>query len=202
MADRVADGVLHFDWAVVTRNRPLTFALAFTLAIVSALALAFNAKSESNSLDVFKPDSEMYRAFTLVDDELGGSGVVSMIFASNMQDYYRQIDPFNEVARLRRSWLNWRRSCVDSYTSQSGKSTAPWSMTARNIRKPMSNWHKRYCFEWSAALKAVMCWPIRLISVLTPNIWRPRPISVPPARSTGRRNGRAARRLTRKPFQK
>ncbi|NBR78693.1 MAG: hypothetical protein EBT71_01410 [Alphaproteobacteria bacterium] len=123
MADRVADGILHFDWAVVTRNRPLTFALAFTLAIVSVLALAFNAKSESNSLDVFfKPDSEMYRAFTLVDDELGGSGVVSMIFASDMQDYYRQIDPFNEVRALETQLAELAQvNNVDSYTKPVGQ---------------------------------------------------------------------------------
>ena len=123
MADRVADGILHFDWAVVTRNRPLTFALAFGLAIVSGLALTFNAKSESNSLDVFfKPDSEMYRAFTLVDDELGGSGVVSMIFASDMQDYYRQIDPFNEVRALETQLASLAQvNTVDSYTKPVGQ---------------------------------------------------------------------------------
>ena len=119
----MADGILHFDWAVVTRNRPLTFALAFGLAIVSGLALTFNAKSESNSLDVFfKPDSEMYRAFTLVDDELGGSGVVSMIFASDMQDYYRQIDPFNEVRALETQLASLAQvNTVDSYTKPVGQ---------------------------------------------------------------------------------
>ena len=58
--------------------------MAIALTLMSLTALVLNAKSESNLLDVFfKPSSDLYQAFDRVDDELGGSGVVSIVFKSD-----------------------------------------------------------------------------------------------------------------------
>ena len=98
LPDRAADSFLKLDWSVVGNNRPATFAVAIALTLMSLTALVLNAKSESNLLDVFfKPSSDLYQAFDRVDDELGGSGVVSIVFKSDEEDYFRTYPPFRDV---------------------------------------------------------------------------------------------------------
>lgn len=98
LPDRAADSFLKLDWSVVGNNRPATFAVAIALTLMSLTALVLNAKSESNLLDVFfKPSSDLYQAFDRVDDELGGSGVVSIVFKSDEEDYFRTYPPFKDV---------------------------------------------------------------------------------------------------------
>ncbi|MGB1108390.1 MAG: efflux RND transporter permease subunit [Parvibaculales bacterium] len=96
--DRAADSFLRLDWSIIGNNRPLTFAVSGFLVVASIFALAMNAKSESNLLDVFfKKNSSIYSAFTLVDNELGGSGVVSMVFRTSEEDYFRTFEPFEKI---------------------------------------------------------------------------------------------------------
>ena len=98
LPDRAADRFLKLDWSVVGNNRLATFAVAAALTLGAGTALVLKAKSESNLLDVFfKPDSDMYRAFDRVDNELGGSGVVSMVFQTDEEDYFRTYQPFTNV---------------------------------------------------------------------------------------------------------
>jgi predicted RND superfamily exporter protein len=98
LPDRAADSFLKLDWSVVGNNRPATFAVAIALTLMSLTALVLNAKSESNLLDVFfKPSSDLYQAFDRVDEELGGSGVVSIVFKSDEEDYFRTYPPFRDV---------------------------------------------------------------------------------------------------------
>lgn len=98
LPDRAADSFLKLDWSVVGNNRPATFAVALALTLISLTALVLNAKSESNLLDVFfKPSSDLYQAFDRVDEELGGSGVISIVFNSDEEDYFRTYPPFADI---------------------------------------------------------------------------------------------------------
>lgn len=98
LPDRAADSFLKLDWSVVGNNRPATFAVALALTLISLTALVLNAKSESNLLDVFfKPGSDLYQAFDRVDEELGGSGVISIVFKSDEEDYFRTYPPFEDI---------------------------------------------------------------------------------------------------------
>ena len=123
LPDRAADKILQLDWTLVGNNRPVTFAVAFGLAFISVVALAMNAKSESNLLDVFfKPESEIYRAFDRVDEELGGSGVVSMVFSADEDDYYREILPFEDIRAIEEQIVNLRSiHTTESYSSAIGQ---------------------------------------------------------------------------------
>ena len=122
LPDRAADSFLRLDWSVVGNNRPATFAVAIALTIMAAVALVTNAKSESNLLDVFfKPSSDMYRAFDRVDKELGGSGVVSMVFMTDEEDYFRQHPPFSDVRGVEDQIVNLRAiNSTESYTGPIG----------------------------------------------------------------------------------
>ena len=119
LPDRAADSFLRLDWSVVGNNRPATFVVAIALTLMSVVALFTNAKSESNLLDVFfKPSSDMYRAFDRVDKELGGSGVVSMVFMTEEEDYFRTYPPFEDILRTETQIGNLR--AIQSTESYSG----------------------------------------------------------------------------------
>ena len=101
LPDRAADSFLKLDWSVVGNNRSATFAVAIAVTLMSFTALVLNAKSESNLLDVFfKPSSDLYQAFDRVDDELGGSGVISMVFKTDEEDYFRSYPPFTDIRNI------------------------------------------------------------------------------------------------------
>ena len=121
--DRAADSFLRLDWSIVGNNRPLTFAVAGFLVVASIFALAMNAKSESNLLDVFfKKNSSIYSAFTLVDNELGGSGVVSMVFRTSEEDYFRTFEPFEKVLNFERNIKSLREiNSTESYSDPIGQ---------------------------------------------------------------------------------
>ena len=123
LPDRAADKILQLDWSVVGNNRPVTFAVAAALTFISVVALVMNAKSESNLLDVFfKPDSEIYRAFDRVDNELGGSGVVSMVYQTQEDDYFREIEPFDDIRAVEEQIVNLRSvHTTESYSSAIGQ---------------------------------------------------------------------------------
>ena len=122
LPDRAADSFLRLDWSVVGNNRPATFAVAIALTVMSVVALFTNAKSESNLLDVFfKPTSDMYRAFDRVDTELGGSGVVSMVFMTEEEDYFRQHSPFTDIRAVETQIANLQAiNSTESYTGPIG----------------------------------------------------------------------------------
>ena len=122
LPDRAADQFLKLDWSVVGHNRPATFSVAIALSIMSVVALVTNAKSESNLLDVFfQPSSELYKAFDRVDKELGGSGVVSMVFMTEEEDYYRQYPPFTDIVKVEQQIGNLRAiNSTESYTGPIG----------------------------------------------------------------------------------
>ena len=122
MPDRAADEILKLDWSVVGNNRPATFAVAIVLSVMSVAALVMNAKSESNLLDVFfPPSSELYQAFDRVDNELGGSGVVSMVFLTDEEDYFRNYPPFTDIVNVEQQIGNLRAvNSTESYTGPIG----------------------------------------------------------------------------------
>ena len=122
LPDRAADRFLRLDWSVVGNNRPATFAVAAALTLASAMALFSSAKSESNLLDVFfKPNSDMYRAFDRVDNELGGSGVVSMVFQTDEEDYFRTYPPFVNLLEVEGGIENLRAiNSTESYSNPLG----------------------------------------------------------------------------------
>ncbi|MCH1541477.1 MAG: MMPL family transporter [Alphaproteobacteria bacterium] len=122
LPDRAADRFLKLDWSVVGNNRPATFAVAVVLTLASVTALFLNAKSESNLLDVFfKPGSDMYRAFDRVDNELGGSGVVSMVFQTDEEDYFRTYPPFKNILDVESGIENLRAiNTTESYANPLG----------------------------------------------------------------------------------
>ena len=122
LPDRAADSFLKLDWSVVGNNRPATFAVAIALTLMAVVALITNAKSESNLLDVFfKPSSDMYQAFDRVDKELGGSGVVSMVFMTDEEDYFRQHPPFMDVRAVEDEIVNLRAiNSTESFTGPIG----------------------------------------------------------------------------------
>ena len=122
LPDRAADQFLKLDWSVVGNNRPATFAVAIALSVMSVVALVTNAKSESNLLDVFfQPSSDLYQAFDRVDNELGGSGVVSMVFMTDEEDYYRSYPPFTDIVAVEQQIGNLRAiNSTESYTGPIG----------------------------------------------------------------------------------
>lgn len=122
LPDRAADSFLKLDWSVVGNNRPATFAVAAALTVMSVSALVLNAKSESNLLDVFfKPSSDIYQAFDRVDNELGGSGVVSMVFTTDEEDYFRSYPPFTDIRNIETEIANLRAvNSTESYTNPLG----------------------------------------------------------------------------------
>ena len=122
LPDRAADSFLKLDWSVVGNNRPATFAVAVALTLASVTALFLNAKSESNLLDVFfKPSSDMYQAFDRVDAELGGSGVVSMVFQTDEEDYFRTYPPFVNLLDVESGIENLRAiNSTESYSNPLG----------------------------------------------------------------------------------
>ncbi len=122
LPDRAADRILKLDWSVVDHNRPATFAVAAFLTLMSVTALVMNAKSESNLLDVFfKPSSDIYTAFNRVDDELGGSGVISMVFMTDEEDYFRTYPPFTNVLDIEGDITTLRAvNSTESYTNPLG----------------------------------------------------------------------------------
>lgn len=122
LPDRAADSFLRFDWSVVGNNRPATFVAASALTLIAGVALWTNAKSESNLLDVFfKPDSAMYQAFDRVDTQLGGSGVVSMVFLTDEEDYFRSFPPFEDVRAIESGIVNLRViGSTESYSDPIG----------------------------------------------------------------------------------
>ena len=123
LPDRAADSFLKLDWSVVGNNRPVTFAVAVVLTLASVMALFLNAKSESNLLDVFfKPSSDMYQAFDRVDDELGGSGVVSIVFQTDEEDYFRTYPPFVNLLDVEGAIENLREiNTTESYSNPLGE---------------------------------------------------------------------------------
>ncbi|CAI8185903.1 MAG: Uncharacterised protein [Alphaproteobacteria bacterium] len=123
LPDRAADSFLKLDWSVVGNNRPATFAVAIALTLISLTALVLNAKSESNLLDVFfKPDSDLYQAFDRVDDELGGSGVISIVFKSDQEDYFRTYPPFNDIRNVETEIETLRAvNTTESYSNPLGQ---------------------------------------------------------------------------------
>ena len=123
LPDRAADRFLKLDWSVVGNNRPATFAVAAALAVISLTALVMNAKSESNLLDVFfKPDSDLYQAFDRVDEELGGSGVISMVFKTQEEDYFRTYPPFINIRNIETEIENLRAvNMTESFTNPLGQ---------------------------------------------------------------------------------
>ena len=123
LPDRAADSFLKLDWSVVGNNRPVTFAVAVVLTLASVMALFLNAKSESNLLDVFfKPSSDMYQAFDRVDDELGGSGVVSIVFQTDEEDYFRTYPPFVNLLDVESAIENLREiNTTESYSNPLGE---------------------------------------------------------------------------------
>ena len=122
LPDRAADSFLRLDWSVVGNNRPATFVVAIALTIMSVVALFTNARSESNLLDVFfKPSSDMYQAFDRVDNELGGSGVVSMVFMTDEEDYFRSYPPFTDIRATETQIANLRAiNTTESYSGPIG----------------------------------------------------------------------------------
>ncbi len=84
---------------VHARSKTITIFSLLTL-IITGTALGW-ARTETNLLDVFfKPNSEIYQAFNLIDDELGGSGSVDIIFTKNEEEFFRSYQPFAETLRL------------------------------------------------------------------------------------------------------
>ena len=89
---------------VHARSKTITTFSILTL-IITGTALGW-ARTETNLLDVFfKPDSEIYRAFDLIDDELGGSGSVDIIFTEHEEEFFRSYQPFAETLRLEKLLL-------------------------------------------------------------------------------------------------
>ena len=84
---------------VNARSKTIT-TFSILMLIITGTALG-SARTETNLLDVFfKPDSEIYRAFNLIDDELGGSGSVDIIFTKHEEEFFRSYQPFAETLKL------------------------------------------------------------------------------------------------------
>ncbi len=123
LLDRIADSFLKLNWKLVAQARPIIFAATILLTVISVSALWVNAKFESNLLDVFfHEDSEIYQAFTKLDENLGGSGVVSIVFNSGQEDYFRQHARFTDIVELENRLVKLDRiNSIKSYTGPIGE---------------------------------------------------------------------------------
>ena len=104
--DAIIDKLLR-KLKIFVQKRSLSI-ISVSLLLLGLTGASLNwARTETNLLDVFfKPQSEIYRAFTLVDDYLGGSGSVDVIFTErDKQEFYRTYPPYEEALKLEKILL-------------------------------------------------------------------------------------------------
>ncbi len=103
--DLIITNILNHVLFIVKKRTKTIIAISLLFLGVTGTALGW-ARTETNLLDVFfKPQSEIYRAFTLVDEKLGGSGSVDVIFTKREEEFFRTYQPFSEAVKLEKILL-------------------------------------------------------------------------------------------------
>ena len=85
---------------VITKRGRVIIVSSVILFIGFGFSLTY-ARTETNLLDVFFPkQSDVYRAFTLIDKNLGGSGSIDIIFTSPEENYFHTYPPLLQTIAL------------------------------------------------------------------------------------------------------